>query len=145
MLEHPPQVGRGSLFQKTRWSLILLAGSGTSDDARTAMEELLNAYQYPLYCYLRRWGLSPEEARDERQAFFVHVLEHGVIEAASPSRGRFRNFILKCLKNHVENENRRRKRAAPPGGVVSLDAMLDDERRFLAEPASGLTPEEEFE
>ncbi len=146
MPERPPEAGRGLLFQKTRWSLILRAGSGTGDDARRAMEELLNAYQYPLYCYLRRWGLSPEEARDERQDFFVHVLEHSVIQAANPSRGRFRSFILKCLKNHLENQERRKKSATPPRGVVSLDELLDDdERRSLAEPSSGLTPEEEFE
>ena len=54
-------------FETTRWSLVLAAAGSDSQAAREALSSLCQTYWYPLYAYLRRRGLDPEDARDLTQ------------------------------------------------------------------------------
>jgi RNA polymerase sigma-70 factor (ECF subfamily) len=85
---------------------------------------------------------------DMLQGFFVHVLDNAVIGAADPSRGRFRTFLLRCLRNFVANEYRSLQAGKRGGGVevTSLDALRDGEGTgFENEPATLADPESAFD
>jgi DNA-directed RNA polymerase specialized sigma24 family protein len=137
-----------SAFPPTRWTLVVVAGSGSGDSARRALEDLFNIYEYNLYSYLRRWGLSHDQAWEERQEFFLHVVEHSVVSAADPARGRFRDFLLTSLKNHLANR-RKHEAAKKRGGAVphvSIPARWEEYKgRYGAEPSTSATPEQQFE
>lgn len=52
----------GAEFLATRWSVVLAArGDGRGMDSRLAMEELIRAYWYPLYAFVRRQGSATGE------------------------------------------------------------------------------------
>jgi RNA polymerase sigma-70 factor (ECF subfamily) len=142
--QSPPSSPRE--FTTTHWSVILLAGSATSEDADKALEHLCRAYWYPLYAYVRRQGHAASDAQDLTQDFFARFLERRHFRLADPHRGRFRTFLLSSLKNFLINEWEK-SRAAKRGGtsvIFSLDEQ-DAEGRYLAEPVDGLTPERIYE
>jgi len=127
---------------------VVAAGSGSGDSARRALQELLNIYQYTLYSYLRLWGLSHDQARDELQEFFLHLIEHSVVGVAEPARGRFRDFLLASLKNHLANRRKHEKAQKRGGDVPHVPIPVrweEHEGRFGAEPSTTLTPERLFE
>ena len=45
----------------------MLAAARNDSQAREALSSLCQTYWYPLYAYLRRRGLDPEDARDVTQ------------------------------------------------------------------------------
>ena len=133
-------------FATTRWSLVLSAQEGTSDQARQALAELCESYWYPLYAFVRRQGQDPDEARDLTQAYFARLLEKDYINDVRPEAGRFRSFLLASLKHFLYNEWDRSQALKRGGGVekVSLDAV-EAERRYALEPKETTTPEVLYE
>src|SRR5688572_3177964 len=92
------------MFPTTRWTLLL--SSRQSPEARqAALETLLPLYWKPVYFYLRRKGLSVENAEDLTQGFFVHVLERDMLPRVDPARGRFRSYLLTSLENYRVNQH----------------------------------------
>lgn len=133
-------------FDTTRWSVIAAARGPDSDAARAALATLCEAYWYPLYAFIRRWGADPEAARDLTQAFFMLLLERRDIERVRPEGGRFRTFLLASAKHFLLNEAARRRAAKRGGGVSPLPLAFDEaEGRYLVEPADVTTPETLFE
>lgn len=139
-------------FAATRWSIVLAAGGRGGADAaststsRRALEELIGAYWFPLYAFLRRRGDSPQHAEDLTQGFFAHLLENEGLTTVDRSRGKFRSFLLAALKNFAADQ-RDKARAAKRGGqrkVVSLDTV-EAEAHYAGEPADTMTPERLFE
>jgi RNA polymerase sigma-70 factor (ECF subfamily) len=82
------------MFETTRWSLVLAAGSDDSKAAREALAALCETYWYPLYAYARRRGSGVEDARDLTQAFLTSLIERRDFERVRRERGRFRAFLL---------------------------------------------------
>lgn len=133
-------------FDTTRWSIIAAARSSDPDAARAALATLCEAYWYPLYAFIRRWGADPESARDLTQAFFASLLERRDIEQVRPERGRFRTFLLASLKHFLLNEAARERAAKRGGGTAPLPLTFDDaEGRYQFEPADAATPETLYE
>ncbi|NLF31999.1 MAG: sigma-70 family RNA polymerase sigma factor [Planctomycetes bacterium] len=134
-------------FGATRWSVVLAAADDRRPTtSRDAMAELIGAYWFPLYAFLRRAGSAPQEAEDLVQGFFAELMDKRALAAVDPSKGRFRSFLLAALK-HFVSKRRARGRALKRGGgrvLLSLDA-LDAEARYAIEPADTLTPERLFE
>ena len=58
------------------------------------LEELCQAYWYPLYAFVRRRGYSSSDAQDLTQAFFARLIETHGLTSADPQRGRFRSYLL---------------------------------------------------
>lgn len=139
-----PEAGASSKspFPTTRWSRIAAAGDPAEPEARAALEDLCRAYWYPLYALIRRRGHSPDEAADLPQAYFVRLLDTGLIARADRRKGRFRTFLrtdCSFFLAHRAESNRARKRG---GGEtpLSIDAR-DAEGRYFREPvAPGLPP-----
>ncbi len=133
-------------FATTHWSVVLAAGQGAEPRAAEALEELCQAYWYPLYAFLRRQGHSVEDAQDLVQAFLCHLLERGILQVADPRRGRFRSFLLGTLKHFVSDETKKLEAQKRGGGqpLISLN-WADVEGRFQQEPADEASPDRLFE
>lgn len=133
-------------FDTTRWSIIAAARGNDPHAARAALSTLCEAYWYPLYAFIRRWGADPESARDLTQAFFASLLERRDIEQVRPERGRFRTFLLASLKHFLLNDAARGRAAKRGGGTTPMPLTFDDaEGRYEFEPADVATPETLYE
>lgn len=133
-------------FAATRWSVVLAAAGGNAaTDTRRALEQLVRAYWFPLYAYLRRQGQPPAEAEDLVQGFLARLLEKQDLAGVDRDKGRFRSFLLASLKHFLANEQDKARTLKRGGGaVVALDA-LDAEARYAVEPVDSMTPERLFD
>ncbi|MBM3879688.1 MAG: sigma-70 family RNA polymerase sigma factor [Verrucomicrobia bacterium] len=124
----------------------MTARQADAPGAREALEALCRAYWYPLYAYLRRDGWSVPDAQDLTQGFFAHLFEHQTLDRAAREKGRFRSFLLACLKYFVADQLAREQRQKRGGGqtVVSWDAVAGEER-YRLEPRDEHTAEQLFE
>jgi len=93
-------------FTTTHWSVVLEA-QGESPAAQQALENLCRTYWRPIYSFVQRQGIGPEEAKDITQAFFADLLEHRSLTAVRREKGRFRSFLLGALKHFLADERRR--------------------------------------
>jgi len=138
--------GSPKQFQTTRWSMILAARDGESQEARDALAALCAAYWYPLYAFVRRKGNDPDASQDLVQGFFTRLLERGDLALVDRSKGKFRSFLMAACTHYMANE-RDKERAKKRGGnqpPVSIDA-LTAEGRYRREPVHDLTPERLFD
>jgi RNA polymerase sigma factor (sigma-70 family) len=133
-------------FHTTQWTVVLAAREKDGTAAREALASLCSIYWYPLYAFVRRQGSSPPDAEDLTQEFFFRFLERNALESVRPANGKFRSFLLACLKNFLANERERASAQRRGGGrrLVPLDSS-DAETRYSLEPADHRTPEAEFE
>ena len=130
----------------THWSVVLAAADASSPDSDRALATLCEAYWYPLYAFVRRQGHAAHEAEDLTQEFFARILEKQYLDGVGPEKGRFRTFLLVCLRRFLANEWDR-KRALKRGGgraPLSID-FADADARYRLEPAHDLTAERLFD
>lgn len=133
-------------FHTTHWTVVLAAQEREGAAASEALAELCSAYWYPLYAFVRRQGSSPHEAEDLTQEFFRRFLERRALETVRPDAGKFRSFLLACLKNFLANERIRAQTQRRGGGKQILPLDTDAaETRYALEPADQRTPEAVFE
>lgn len=88
-------------FTTTSWSVILAAKEEQSAIARNALNTLCETYWYPTYSYIRHKGYSVEEAKDLAQGFFTRFLEKDYLKDVTPSKGKFRSFLLVPLNHFI--------------------------------------------
>jgi hypothetical protein len=60
--------GGAATFTTTHWTVVLEA-QGESPAAQEALETLCRTYWRPIYSFVRRQGIEPEEAKDLTQGF----------------------------------------------------------------------------
>lgn len=134
-----------SQFPTTRWTLVVAAGDPHRKEARAALVSLCENYWYPLYAYLRRRGHPADQAQDLTQEFFTRVVEGRYLDRADPEKGRFRSFLLTCLKFFVADEEDRQRASKRGGGQLVPLEFSSGEERYQREPAHDETPERIFE
>ena len=101
----------------------MLDARGDGQEAQRALEDLCQAYWFPLFAWCRRYGLTVADAEDAVQGFFVKVMEKRLFDAADASRGKLRTFLLTALQRHVRDERAKALAERRGGGnVVSFDA-----------------------
>jgi DNA-directed RNA polymerase specialized sigma24 family protein len=61
----------------------------------------------PICTYLRGKGSSHDEAQDLTQGFFAYLLRREFLSNLQPEGGRFRNFLLVCLRRWMKDERKR--------------------------------------
>jgi RNA polymerase sigma-70 factor (ECF subfamily) len=133
-------------FHTTRWTLIAAAGTGNGTESREALESLCALYWHPLYFFIRRQGSRPEEAEDLTQQFFCRFLERNALARVHRGSGKFRSFLLACLKNFLANERERAGAQRRGGGCALLPLdTTSAETRYLVEAVDDLTPEAIFD
>jgi RNA polymerase sigma factor (sigma-70 family) len=136
---------RGMPFTTTHWSVVLEAQS-ESPTAKEALEKLCKIYWPPIYSFVQRKGVDPEEAKDITQDFFADLLEHGNLTAVRREKGRFRSYLLGALKYFLADERRRAMAVKRGKGqrLVPLEELSADERTEM-EPAYSLTAEQIYD
>ena len=132
-------------FERTQWSLILKARDEGAPGAESAMDEFARRYWPCLYRFIRRRGYSHHDAEDLTQSFYHHFQEKHLLSRVEEHRGRFRNYLLTCLKHFLSDEHDKRS-AEKRGGktqFIARDALEAEERDAL-EPADELTADQVF-
>ncbi len=133
-------------FATTRWSLVISAGHKSSPDSRRALGSLCEVYWYPLYAYARRRVSDTNEAQDLTQAFFAELLEKNYVGSATPSRGRFRAFLLTAFKHFLSKQWEKAKAQKRGGGRAPIPLDFESaDSRYRIEPSSGLTAEQLYD
>jgi RNA polymerase sigma factor (sigma-70 family) len=132
-------------FATTHWSVVLEA-QGESPAAQEALEKLCRTYWRPIYAFLRRQGVSPEEAEDITQGFFAQLLERRKFSAVRKEKGRLRSFLLGALKYFLADEQRRAMAIKRGSGLrpIPLEELHAGER-IDVEPADPVTAEMIYE
>lgn len=137
----PPPV-----FVTTHWSVVLAAAGNDTAQAQDALATLCQTYWYPLYAYVRRRGVSPEDARDLTQAFFARLLQRNWVGDADRERGRFRTFLLTAMSRFLAGEWDKVRAQKRGGAVEHVPIQLDTaEPRYGLEPSDNSTPEQCYE
>ena len=131
-------------FPDTRWSIVLAAAREAG--AQPALAWLCERYWFPLFAYVRGRGVPPEDAEDLVQGFFAQLLEANTFAQADAERGRFRSFLLGCLRHFMAHEWRDARRLKRGGSAVHvpLDGH-DAEARLARDIPSRGTPEQDFD
>ena len=122
-------------FATTHWSVVLEAES-ESPGAQEALEKLCRIYWRPIYGFVRRQGVQPEEAKDLTQGFFALLLERRDLDTVRKEKGRLRSYLLTSVKQLLSN--RRCRAMAIKWGedqrLIPLEAFRERERAGF-EPA----------
>ena len=132
-------------FTTTHWSVVLEA-QGESPAAQEALEKLCRIYWRPIYGFVRRQGIRPEEAEDLTQGFFAQLLERRSLSAVRKEKGRLRSFLLGALKYFLADEQRRAMAIKRGKGqrLIPLEELRADEGIEM-EPADPVTAEMIYE
>lgn len=85
-------------------------------------EMLCSDYWMPVYAFLRRTGHGHENSEDLTQSFFSHLFTSDWAQKADRNKGKFRNFLLKSLKNYLSNQ-RRKSNAQKRGGKFTIHSL----------------------
>jgi len=121
--EHGP-----AAFTTTHWSVVL-AAQGSTPAAQAALEKLCRTYWRPIYGFVRRRGVEPEEAKDLTQGFFAVLLERRNLNKVRQEKGRLRSYLLTSLRHFLKDE-RNRAMAIKRGkgqSLIPLDAVSERE------------------
>jgi len=143
---HCESEAHGGVFATTHWSVVLAVGQRDTPESAAALERLCRAYWYPLYAYIRRQGSSREDAQDLTQAFFAHLLRKNFLGSVGPEKGRFRSFLLACLKHFLADEWE--KARAAKRGATCPERLLDleqAEKRYQLEACAEASAESLYE
>src|SRR5947199_9662609 len=87
-----------AVFATTHWSVVLEA-QGPSPAAEEALEKLCRTYWRPIYGFVRRQGVEPEEAKDLTQRFIALLLERRDLDRVRKEKGRLRSYLLTSRKH----------------------------------------------
>jgi RNA polymerase sigma factor (sigma-70 family) len=135
----------GVAFTTTHWSVVLAAQDETPA-AREALEKLCRTYWRPVYGFVRRQGVGPEEAKDLTQGFFALLLERRDLDTVRKEKGRLRSYLLTSLKHFLTNEHHRAIAIKRGEGqlLIPLDQLHEGERAGF-EPADTSTADQIYE
>lgn len=116
-------------FTTTRWSVVLEA-QGPTPAAQAALGKLCSNYWRPIYGFIRRQGVGPEEAKDLTQGFFALLLERRDLDAVRKEKGRLRSYLLTSVKHFLTNERNRAMAIKRGHGqqLIPLEDLCERER-----------------
>ena len=132
-------------FATTHWSVVLEA-QGESPAAHEALEKLCLTYWRPIYSFVRRQGIPPEEAEDLTQGFFALLLERRDLNTVRKEKGRLRSYLLSSLKHFLADEWRHAMTVKRGKGqwLIPLEELREHER-IDVERSDRLTAEQIYE
>lgn len=140
---------RADDFKTTHWSIVVSARKDSKNDSQTrraSLEDLCSAYWMPLFVYLRRKGLTPNDSADYVQGFFSELIEKDFVKAVDQERGRFRWFLMSAINRYIAKQVEK-KQTIKRGGqatVLSID-VRSAEQDYRNEPVDGWTAEKIFD
>jgi DNA-directed RNA polymerase specialized sigma24 family protein len=127
-MSHPTgrEGAKGAAFPDTLWSVVLAAGRPEPGVAAEALRALCVIYRDPMVAWLERVRPGVGEPEDLAHDFLAHLLARERLTGIDRSQGRFRTWLLRCLKNFV-NDRRDAARAAKRGGGIVPVGLEDAE------------------
>jgi RNA polymerase sigma factor (sigma-70 family) len=125
---------------------VVLEAQGDSPAAQQALEKLCRIYWRPIYSFVRRQGIGPEEAEDLTQGFFALLLEREDLNTVRKEKGRLRSYLIASLKNFLTDESRHAMAIKRGKGqrLIPLEELGVDER-IQMEPPALVTAEQIYE
>jgi len=134
------------VFATTHWSVIVGAQQRGTAEAKAALEKLCRTYWRPVFAFVRHSSPDEHVAKDLTQGFFERFLEKEYFRDASQLRGRFRSFLLACVKNFLANERDKERTQRRGGGAIplSIDQLIQESGVEL-ESNPALTPDRSYE
>ena len=134
-----------AFFTTTHWSVVLEA-QGESATAQAALERLCRTYWRPIYGFVRRQGIKPEEAEDLTQGFFALMLERKDLNRVRQEKGRLRSYLLASVKNFLADEARHAMAIKRGKGqrLIPLHEVQERERTDV-EHSDSLTADQIYE
>jgi RNA polymerase sigma factor (sigma-70 family) len=141
----PSKQSGAAAFTTTHWSVVL-AAQGPSPAAEEALEKLCRTYWRPIYGFVRRQCVQPEEAKDLTQGFFALLLERRDLDTVRKEKGRLRSYLLTSLKHFLTNERNRAMAIKRGEGqrLIPLEDLRERERVGF-EPADTLPADQIYE
>jgi RNA polymerase sigma factor (sigma-70 family) len=132
-------------FTTTHWSVVLEA-QGESPAAHEALEKLCRIYWRPVYSFLRRQGISADDAQDLTQGFFALLLERRDLNTVRKEKGKLRSYLLTAVKHFLADQRRRAVAIKRGKGerFIALEQLRTEERGDM-EPTDPLTAERVYE
>ncbi|MCB1227042.1 MAG: sigma-70 family RNA polymerase sigma factor [Verrucomicrobiales bacterium] len=133
-------------FPDTCWTLIHRCQDGTVEERDEALSVLCRMYWLPLYAFARRSGLSPEDAEDRVQSFFLDALRTDIFSRADEHRGRLRSLLCQAFRNQLRRWFRDQSAQKRGGSATHVPLLPNDaENQFQAQLADRAgTPEQLF-
>lgn len=131
-----------SHFRTTAWSVVLGAQGDENKDRELCLSRLCVTYWKPVYQYVRRRGLSHDDARDMTQEYFATFLEKNFVATADKERGRFRTFVLVTVNRFLTKQLAKRSRRDAKLNIVI--PTEDGEDFVLPELSVHETAEDDF-
>jgi RNA polymerase sigma-70 factor (ECF subfamily) len=127
----------------------VLEAQGESPAAAEALERLCGTYWQPIYGFVRRQGIRPEEAEDLTQGFFSLLLERRDLDSVRREKGRLRSYLLASIKHFIA-DRWRREMAVKRGrrqGLISLEELRANVRvdPIFARAADTLSADQLYE
>lgn len=111
-----------------------------------AIGVIADLYWKPAYKYIRlKWRRSEEDAMDDTQDFFAHLLDRNLLARWDPARASFRTYLRLSIDGHVKNRltaDARLKRGGGAHHFEQMDFSGAEQELSLADPAAN--PEEIF-
>jgi RNA polymerase sigma-70 factor (ECF subfamily) len=125
---------------------VVLEAQGPTPAAKAALERLCRTYWRPIYGFVRRQGIEPEDAKDLTQGFFALLLERRDFDTVRKEKGRLRSYLLTSLKHFVTNERNRAMAIKRGEGqrLIPLDQLYERESAGF-EPADTSTADQIYE
>ena len=137
---------RTGLFPKTLWSEVRAAARADDAASFQAISQLCERYRRPLLVYLQH-HTKRDEAEDLLQGFLVKLSDRKFYASLAPEKGKFRSFLLVCLRNFLRDELGRQSAQRRGGGHVpaSLDEVSDSGQPLLQPVVDEPSPDLEFD
>jgi RNA polymerase sigma-70 factor (ECF subfamily) len=121
-------------FPATNWTLIARLKSGDEPVSAPALNEICELYHYPLYCYIRRRGLSHHDAQDALHDFMAKLLRAESLQAADREKGQLRGYLVQALQHSLISRHRKESNRRLHEIAVEERLPFDQmEQRYLSE------------
>lgn len=134
-----------SAFPLTHQSVLERIRSGDPVVRHGAFSDVAAGYWRPSYHYLRlHWRLSPHDAEDIVQGFFVVAFEKGYLEKFDPVKARFRTFLRTCLDRYLQNQRKAETALKRGGDVQTLSLDFPGAERELDKVSTDLRDLDRF-
>ncbi len=146
MLKKDPEPLENCRFNTTQWSVVLRACQSAPELERNAWNQLIQTYWFPLYAFCRRQQKSHQDAQDLTQSFFTHLMSAASLDTVSPTKGRFRSFLLASFRNYIANQIRFASTIQRGGKQTIFSLQADDlEDKFSRSCRWDESPERSFD
>lgn len=112
-------------FPTTSWTLLDQLRDDDIQISHRALSLLYCQYQSPLYCLIRKKGLSHHDAEDTLQDFFTKLLRLESLKETHQDKGRLRTFLATSLSRFLINRHHKVKRQESLEVSIHLDPHLE--------------------